>query len=164
MAGWAYSHRTGDEAAFRGELTSVLKLWHNPLHHHRASSRLCEHTPHNLDAEGSLLCRSVWTAFPRGHLPQKWRKRGETLVFFGASFLCLNSPQWCKLLLETSNMTSACVCVVFCTTVPVSYKFLIRIGLQGFLYNSKYCNHLYQTHNVLQKLLLQSVFFFNKIQ
>lgn len=161
MAGWAYSHRTGDEAAFRGELTSVVKLWHNPLHHQRASSRLCEHTPHNLGAEGSLLCRSVWTAFPRGHLPYKWCKQGETLVFrmvFGAPFLCLNSPQWCKLLLETSNTTcSVCFMLCFCTTFPVNYKLLIGPGLQGFLYNSKYCNRLSQAHNVLQKCILQRV-------
>lgn len=161
MAGWAYSQRAGDEAAFRGELVSVVKLWHNPLHHQHESSRLCERTPHNLGAEGSLPCRSVWTAFPRGHLPHKWCKRRETLVFrrvLVLPFFALihhndANPSW------NHPTRLQPVFITFCA-FPVTYKFLIGIGLQGFRNNSKYCNCLSHRLDVLQNVL----FFFNKTQ
>lgn len=161
MAGWAYSHRAGDEAAFRGELASVVKLWHNPLHHQRTSSRLCEHTPHNLGAEGSLLCAALFERHFPGVICHandvNCVKHLSLDGFFALPFFALIHRNDANLSWNRPARLQP-VFITFCT-FPVRYKFLIRIGLQGFLYNSKYCNRLSQTPNVLKKILLLPIFF-----
>lgn len=162
MAGWAYSHRAGDEAAFRGELASGVKVWHNPLHHHqRASSRLCEHTPHNLGAEGSLLCAAPFELhFPGVICPANdvnCVKHLSAEGFLALPFFALIHRDDANLPWNRPTRLQP-VFITFCT-FPVRDKFLIRIGLQGFLYNSKYCNRRSQTPNVLKKILLPILFF-----
>lgn len=111
------------------------------------------------------VCRSIWTPFPRGHLPRKWCKQRETLVFrwvLALPFFALIHRNDANLSWNRPARLQP-VFITFCT-FPVRYKFLIRIGLQGFLYNSKYCNRLSQTPNVLKKILLPIFFFFFFLQ